>query len=858
MKLKYLIAATLALVIFGISIFVGAAEDEDSNRVSTKTMQAGKPMPQGMGPIAIAITEDGNYAFIGLSLPQAIFKAHLGDLTIEAMADLSEYFPLECEDIALDASEEKLFVYADVWRKMLVLDTQTMNVIHTIDDIGGISGRVMIRSQYGPFLIIWDGGNTVKFVDTETYEVTEVTHGEIAFMMIQESKYDQGQWYVVSGGDSVGIYDYEDKAWNYAVSIPLQEESEVVCDLKVLPNEQKLYVATFGGWYPEYHAYGWLYSIDLEGEGVKVVPIDGGAMCLEASPDSQSLYVGTGWPIPNNNTLLVVDTQSDEIVGPIYLGKNKYGCPHSPDRMQIDPANPHLLYATCGDANSFIKVDLDNLTLADVIVLNEQSFAPHFFVKRPMQATGYILIRQSANAFELDLDQGTIQNVVEFPMIREDVHRYNVAIDDTGRLFIAQGETVLEIDVENMGLLETHPLPPDIAGLWDFVLSNDQTKLYSVWHDPCEEGWYPDTFLAINTMDFQVEARIRLEGGVFADKPYELPEDSKLYALGGQQNGPVVIHVIETNNYTIQKTITFDEPGLIGISAGSSHPFAYDSSSHTLFVGATQVVLAIDTDTDEIKNVIYLGDAARAIGLEPWQLTYINAVGLFYHPYENYLYIAHVDYSFVSIYDLSNDQFLPQVIILKGFFPTFLFANDDHSKIYCPNERSDSISVIDVNSKAEEKVIDLHSSLEGKIRVFNVYVDTEAHQVKTFSNSSISMFNFNQPSKQISFEVKGLSFAFSFPFFCNFTIPNNLLWGNFTVLIDGKPPVELIRKDNATHISLCFSYELQSSMTVQITGTEVIPEFPSFLILPLFIISTLLAAILYRRKHTNQRHSGEA
>jgi len=37
-------------------------------------------------------------------------------------------------------------------------------------------------------------------------------------------------------------------------------------------------------------------------------------------------------------------------------------------------------------------------------------------------------------------------------------------------------------------------------------------------------------------------------------------------------------------------------------------------------------------------------------------------------------------------------------------------------------------------------------------------------------------------------------------------------------------------------------------LTVSWTG--IIPEFPSFLILPLFMIATLLAAIVYRRKHT--------
>jgi len=38
---------------------------------------------------------------------------------------------------------------------------------------------------------------------------------------------------------------------------------------------------------------------------------------------------------------------------------------------------------------------------------------------------------------------------------------------------------------------------------------------------------------------------------------------------------------------------------------------------------------------------------------------------------------------------------------------------------------------------------------------------------------------------------------------------------------------------------------------IEVTNT-VIPEFPSFLILPLFMITTLLAVIVYRRKHSRQ------
>jgi YVTN family beta-propeller protein len=275
-------------------------------------------------------------------------------------------------------------------------------------------------------------------------------------------------------------------------------------------------------------------------------------------------------------------------------------------------------------------------------------------------------------------------------------------------LLIAQGEQFLEVDPQGMQLIATHPLSPDTPSIWHFVLSNDKTKTYTVIYF---SGEMSNDFLVINTTTFQMEKLLNLAGGSFEFRPFELPDGSKLYALGGLPNGPVVIHVISSDDFTIQKTITFDQPDRLGISAGPYYPYAYDPVSRTLFVGATHVVLAIDTSTDVIKNVIYLGDVATAIDLQPSQLTYINAVGLVYNPTENYLYIAHLDRSFVSIYDLTNGRFLPKIISLKGYFPNFLFTNDAYDRIYSLNIRSDNVSVIDVPTKTVEKVIDLHDYL---------------------------------------------------------------------------------------------------------------------------------------------------
>jgi len=131
-------------------------------------------------------------------------------------------------------------------------------------------------------------------------------------------------------------------------------------------------------------------------------------------------------------------------------------------------------------------------------------------------------------------------------------------------------------------------------------------------------------------------------------------------------------------------------------------------------------------------------------------------------------------------------------------------------------------------------------------RLFIVYVDNQAYQVKTVSNSSISAFNLSRSQKQISFNITTSSGTICF---CNITIPSNLLWGEFTVLLDGEPQMFSIRKDNATHISVYFTCS-HDTKKIQIIGTDIIAEFISLATLSLFIIATLFAVMVCRRKHS--------
>jgi len=105
---------------------------------------------------------------------------------------------------------------------------------------------------------------------------------------------------------------------------------------------------------------------------------------------------------------------------------------------------------------------------------------------------------------------------------------------------------------------------------------------------------------------------------------------------------------------------------------------------------------------------------------------------------------------------------------------------------------------------------------------FSIVWGAQTFIVSVESNSTVNNFAFNQPDKEISFNVTGEAVTIGF---CNVTIPKALLYGEpWTVLIDGAPVPATIT-ENATHCSLYFTYT-HSTHTIQIIGTWVIAPPP--------------------------------
>lgn len=131
--------------------------------------------------------------------------------------------------------------------------------------------------------------------------------------------------------------------------------------------------------------------------------------------------------------------------------------------------------------------------------------------------------------------------------------------------------------------------------------------------------------------------------------------------------------------------------------------------------------------------------------------------------------------------------------------------------------------------------------------------DHSEKQVQVISNSSIhdlhlmwdiSSNEYLQPNQK--FIRLHLSGPDNTTGFCRVTIPRTVLNGTYAVFVDSKMvPVYELAVSNSTHAYLYFTYRHTAHEVI------IVPEFPPFTILPLFMLSmmvTLAATSVYRRK----------
>ena len=171
------------------------------------------------------------------------------------------------------------------------------------------------------------------------------------------------------------------------------------------------------------------------------------------------------------------------------------------------------------------------------------------------------------------------------------------------------------------------------------------------------------------------------------------------------------------------------------------------------------------------------------------------------------------------------------------YLETTSFYFPDEAKLIFSNERPVYLD--------EKKGISCHGCqmvLEYSInepKIFeNVTWEDKEFVVEILSHSNIENFVFNQPTKSISFDVSNENQ------FVTTIIPLELLWNPYVVFLDDEKIFFHEYNNDGTHVWL--SLKPETSGTISIIGTTVIPEFP--IIAPLAIGFLMILVLPFTRK----------
>jgi parallel beta-helix repeat protein len=131
------------------------------------------------------------------------------------------------------------------------------------------------------------------------------------------------------------------------------------------------------------------------------------------------------------------------------------------------------------------------------------------------------------------------------------------------------------------------------------------------------------------------------------------------------------------------------------------------------------------------------------------------------------------------------------------------------------------------------------------VGMFNSFNTSLGYRVNVISNSTIENFQYLESNSTIIMHVSNMTKNQAFGF-CRICIPHALINETYHVVINGTDPHywNYTLYDDGDNRWIYFSYQ-HSLLEIVI-----VPDLPSFLILPLFTMATLLAIIVHKGKHT--------
>ncbi len=657
---------------------------------------------QGWAPgnLGLAISPDGKKAYVSFSLDDSLLVVDLAALTISDSIDVSAAgIQLSSDSAFLTLDGNKLYVSNPGVGNVMAIDTISNKVMNVLP-IHPIYSVALAESPDGSKVYI-PSGDGLYIVNPADDSYQRIDVPGVLFGPIAPSHKNPNLLYTV--GTLItdqGVFQSTFFAFNVtnqtierSMSLPSEviQSPTIPCRLVINLDETVAYFGWYGG--DGDRGIGNLVAFDLNNFQVLAsTPADNGVTDFAVNEPLGKIYVigiWSGGGSPLNTPVLEWDMSTNKFVRNI---------PLSPSAAQyaiaVDPTNSDFLYETDGDLDILRKIQISTGNEVGRMQFNQEAFHPRAIARDG--DIGYVF-GESQSIYKLDLGSGQLMGRITVP----------VQIDRgwgfyQGKLYVSSGKSILVIDPSDGSIVQRYPL--------NFTFN---PHFFTFFGDRMVAIDYETMMIAQQLVFFDARTMallkiIQLPHEPYGQKVVASPDGSKLYIVGGPFGNPTVITIINAATLEVSNTIEIP-PGDQRYGATGFLEGEFDEANRILYLLGFESVYKIDMDTDRLIGTLDLIDIFEIWGRRGWTPTGLAGISL--SPSKDKLFIAAGDPHSLYTYDITNSSWSTKITNLKGYFITDSVASLDRHYLYTANERSDSVSMVDLTSGDLVKVIDLHSYL---------------------------------------------------------------------------------------------------------------------------------------------------
>jgi YVTN family beta-propeller protein len=648
--------------------------------------------------LGLAITPNGKTAYVSFASDDALLVVNLSTFkVIESINVSSAGNMLMSNNAVLTPDGKKLYVANMGTKNIMVIDTENRRV-EKILPIAVLWAMSATMSQDGSKVYESSEDGRLYIINTSDDSYDRILVQGILFGPVIQSRKNPDLLYTV-GGKMEQDGNFQPYFFIFDVSSNTIVRSSKLSS-EVMP--LNMFTRRFFVNSDETRAYFGAFQMDDKGSGnfnvfglenfqvLASTPMDNGVTDFAVNEETGKVYITGFWAgggAPQKLPVIEYDTQTNTIVRRIIVS------PSSDQRaIVLDPVNDNYLYMIEGDFNLIRRIDIAAGREINSLYFNKADIQPYAII--PDGDTGYVVSRGSGDIYKLNLSSGELTGKIELPFMHSGWGFYQ------GNLYVSSGNKIFVVNTSDGSIIKEYPLAINFNPTFFTFFDNRMATV------DFGEGMTGRKLIFFDARDMSVVKSINLPNEPHAEKVILSPDGSKLYTARGPMMGaPAVITVFNSSNLEIINTIEIPYIGIMRRGMTGFVEADFDVEKRIMYLTGFESIYKIDMDTNELVGILDLINLYAETNVWGWSPTGLS--GLVLSKTNDKMFIVSGDAHSMYTYNLANSSWSTKITNLEGYFITDAVASLDKQYLYTVNEKSDSITMVNLTSGDVVKIIRL-------------------------------------------------------------------------------------------------------------------------------------------------------